>query len=447
MASFSDNYIRIARNLLPMPFTIAVVLTIVAFGVGLFLYEPAEDSHGKVIDLLIFWEKGLWSTGLLAFALQGMLMLVLGYVLALTKPINGLVSSITQYCSNTANAAAIVAFISAFFGWLNWGLGLIIGAVLARKVGEYCQEKGISINYPIIGAAGYTGMLVWHGGLSGSAPLKVSEEGHFFAEQIGVIASSETLFSMMNIVCTLVVLICLPLAYYLLAKRIESKPFQIKEAYLAELEEDEEIVGAEKLDHSNVFGFLFGGIVIVFAIYKIALLGADISINLINFILLGLALLLHKNFSQFIKAIDASIGSAAGILIQFPLYFGIMGIMKDAGLAKVFSDFFVSISTPFTYPLWTFLSAGLVNVFVPSGGGQWAVQGAIIIEAAKELNVSISKSIMAMAYGDQLTNMLQPFWALPLLGITGLKAKDILPYTLYIMLVACILFLIILMLF
>ena len=117
-----------------------------------------------------------------------------------------------------------------------------------------------------------------------------------------------------------------------------------------------------------------------------------------------------------------------------------MGIMNHSGMADIMSSFFVSISNENTFPIFTFISAGIVNIFVPSGGGQWAVQGPIIIEAANQLNVSIPKSVMALAYGDQLTNMLQPFWALPLLGITGLKAKEILPYTLLLLLAGIIIF-------
>ena len=140
------------------------------------------------------------------------------------------------------------------------------------------------------------------------------------------------------------------------------------------------------------------------------------------------------------EKVEESMVGAAGILIQFPLYFGIMGLMSSSGLIGHISGWFIQISDQYTYPIYTFISAGIVNIFVPSGGGQWALQGPIIIEAAKSLNVSISKSIMAMAYGDQLTNMLQPFWALPLLGITKLKAKDILPYTLFFMILGAIIF-------
>ena len=121
--------------------------------------------------------------------------------------------------------------------------------------------------------------------------------------------------------------------------------------------------------------------------------------------------------------------------------------MKYSGMIEIMSDFFISISNEYTFPIFTFLSAGIVNIFVPSGGGQWAIQGPIIIEAATKIGVSIPKSVMALAYGDQITNMLQPFWALPLLGITGLKAKEILPYTLVLMLVGGGIFIIGLLMF
>ena len=179
-------------------------------------------------------------------------------------------------------------------------------------------------------------------------------------------------------------------------------------------------------------------IIILYAFYKAIILPGNVLLsiitpNYINLVLLGSAILMHKSFFRFLKALNNAIVGASGILIQFPLYFGIMGIMNHSGMVDIMSGFFVSISNETTFPIFTFISAGIVNIFVPSGGGQWAVQGPIIIEAANQLNVSIPKSVMALAYGDQLTNMLQPFWALPLLGITGLKAKEILPYTLILL--------------
>ena len=203
--------------------------------------------------------------------------------------------------------------------------------------------------------------------------------------------------------------------------------------------------GAEKIDNSKIMAYVFGGIILVFAFYKAFILPNEISLaiitpNYINFVLLGLAIMMHSSFYNFLKGVDKAISGASGILIQFPLYFGIMGIMNHSGMVQIMSDFFVSISNSTTFPILTFISAGIVNVFVPSGGGQWAVQGPIIIDAATQLGVSMPKSVMALAYGDQITNMLQPFWALPLLGITGLKAKEILPYTLILLFVGAIIF-------
>jgi short-chain fatty acids transporter len=161
---------------------------------------------------------------------------------------------------------------------------------------------------------------------------------------------------------------------------------------------------------------------------------------MLNLFMLGLALILHGSFRNFLRAVEEAIGDTAGILVQFPLYFGIMGIMANSGMIQGISNTFVSISNSTTLPIFTFFSAGLVNIFVPSGGGQWAVQGPLVLESALQLNVPLPKAVMALAYGDQITNMLQPFWALPLLGITRLKARDILPYTLLFMLAGTLIF-------
>ena len=373
-----------------------------------------------------------------------MLMLVLGHVLALSTPINTLILNIIKYCNNTANSAAIITFFTILVSLFNWGLGLIFGAIFARKVGEHASRNNLQINYPLIGAAGYSGLMVWHGGISGSAPIKVAEEGHFLSEKIGVISQSQTIFSTMNISISIILLICLPILMYYLGSKNAGKIITIKSEQKKEHKE-ENISGAERLDQNTLLAYIFGGIIICYAFYKAVLLPEKISLdvitpNYINLVLLGLAILMHNNFYNFLKAIDSAISGASGILIQFPLYFGIMGVINHSGMIDIMSNFFVSISNKTSFPIFTFISAGLVNIFVPSGGGQWAIQGPIIIESASQLGVSISKSIMALAYGDQLTNMLQPFWALPLLGITGLKAKEILPYTLILLIAGTVIF-------
>ena len=438
---FSDKIGKILKNVLPAPFTIAVILTFLTILIAFFISADSYNSK-NFFEILSFWEKGLWDNNLMVFALQMMLMLVLGHSLALSKPISKIINNITIHCNNTANAAAIVTFTTLLVAFFNWGLGLIFGAIFARKVGEHASKNNIPLNYPLIGAAGYSGLMIWHGGISGSAPIKIAEQGHFLAEKIGTISQAETIFSAMNMTISLSLIVILPLFMFFLAKKTKSELVNIIEV---EKIEKIKLDGAEKIDHSNFIAYIFGGIIITYCFYKAILLPDKMTLNFItpNFInlsLLGLCVILHKNFFQFIKSVDSAIKGASGILIQFPLYFGIMGIMKDTGMIELMSDLFISISNENTFPIFTFFSAGLVNIFVPSGGGQWAIQGPIIVEAAMKLGVSIPKSVMSLAYGDQITNMLQPFWALPLLGITGLKAKEILPYTLLLMLLGGVIF-------
>ena len=439
--NIANRFEKLFKSVLPTPFTIAVLLTFFTFILALLITQPkVEGNH--FVQLLSFWEQGVWHSPLLVFAMQMMLMLVLGHTLALSKPINSLISKGTKYCNNTANTAAIITFFTLLVSFFNWGLGLIFGAIFARKAGEYASKKGIRLNYPLIGAAGYSGLMVWHGGISGSAPIKIAEEGHFLVDKIGVISQAETVFSTMNISISIALLIVLPFLMYYLGKKNNGTILKIKSE---EKMNEVEINGAEKLDHSEIIAWIFGGVILFYAFYKAFILPDTISLkvinpNYINLVLLGLAIVMHKSFYNFLKGVNSAISGASGILIQFPLYFGIMGIMNHSGIVHIMSDFFVGISNETTFPIFTFISAGIVNVFVPSGGGQWAVQGPIIVEAATKLGVNIPKSVMALAYGDQLTNMLQPFWALPLLGITGLKAKEILPYTLILLIAGIVIF-------
>jgi short-chain fatty acids transporter len=433
------------KRILPSPFSIAVILTWLTFLLALWL-TPNQSESPHFLTLTSYWAKGFWE--LLTFSMQMMLILVLGYVLALTIPVNALINKLSTNITTTASAAFWVTLLTLVFGLLNWGLGLIFGAVFARKLAESFSARKLKFNYPLIGAAGYSGLIIWHGGLSGSAPLKVAETGHFLANKIGVIPLSETIFSTLNLSVSISLLIILPLIMFYLAKRSNDEFVHI-ELKAEENNKPVEISGADKLDHSRWFSMLLGLTFLVTAVYLAIHTGnlSFINLNFINFTLFTLGILLTPNIHTFTNHVSKSIGAASGILIQFPLYAGIMGIMKYSGLFLVFTDFFVGISNSTTLPLFTLISAGLVNFFVPSGGGQWAVQGPVIVEAARLLGTPVSKIIMALAYGDEWTNMLQPFWALPLLGITGLKAKEIVPYTFVLFLAGGVVFVIFLLLF
>lgn len=447
--SFTQKYAEWFRRILPSPFSIAILLTLFTLILTLFISDKSPAI------LLFDWQEGLWSSSLLAFAFQMMLMLVLGHTLALSSFFDTLISWLVKPITTTAKAAAIVTFATIIVAFINWGLGLIFGAILARKLGESFTRKQLPLNYPLIGAAGYVGLMVWHGGLSGSALTKVAESGHLQvisknASLPEAIYYGDTVFSSMNISAFLLLLVLIPLTFYYLGTRVKSQIPEIKTAFI-NTPENKNLEGAERIDQSQIFSKTIGILLVAFAAFlALSYEGPSLGFitpNYINFSLLALCLLLHSSFTSFLSAVEDAITGSSGILIQFPLYFGILALMQSGGLIELVSNWFIEVSNTTTLPLFTFFSAGLVNIFVPSGGGQWAIQGPIILEAATKLGVPLPKMILALAYGDQLTNMLQPFWALPLLSITGLKAKDILPYTLVLFLLGFVIFVGVLLLF
>ncbi|RLD38181.1 MAG: short-chain fatty acid transporter [Bacteroidetes bacterium] len=445
--NFSKKIMGGFQKMLPSPMSIAILLTLLTFVLAV-IYKPDEIGYTKrTIDILSFWNMGFWS--LMEFTMQMILILVLGYVLALSKSINRFIVKLTTLVDTNAKAAALLSFVTILISLFNWGLGLVFGAIFARKIAEAFSDKGFKFNYGLLGAAAYSGMMVWHGGLSGSAPLKIAEVNHFLVERIGQISLSETIFSKMNLFASGILLIIIPVFFYLIGSKIQVSELKLRGGEKILSSEMTKPGGAERLDYSQFFSKFFALLILTIPIYTVFVSKSlsFINLNYINIVLFGLAILAQGSIAEFLQAAKNAIGSSVGILIQFPLYAGIMGVMKYSGLYVLFTQFFLDISTVSTFPFYTMLSAAIVNIFVPSGGGQWIIQGPIVVEAALNLGVSIPKTVMALAYGDQLTNMIQPFWALPLLGITGLKAKDIFPFSLILMILGILLFVLTLLLF
>ena len=457
MKKFSDKYLNVTSKILSTPLSIAFLLT---FATIIFSLVVKSNQSIGLIDaskqVAIAWNKGLWdpSTGGLYFAFQMMFMLVMGHTIALTPAAQNIIQALIKSCSNSAKSAFIVCFITIILSYFNWSLGLIFGAILARNIGEKFSIENKKINYPLIVSSAYTGMLIWHGGFSGSAPTKVMEDNSLNQmvahPNISVptnIPLEMTIGSSMNLYIAIMSIILLPLIVFFIGKKVKEDTLNLSPFKMLDKKFTKKVKlsGAEKIDFSRWFIRIIGFLIIIVCFVHVNETPIQnklgfINPNFINLFLLGLTLVLHKHIHSFINSVQNAIGDISGILIQFPLYFGILGIMKEAGLIELISNQLISISTINTLPFYTFLSAGIVNFFVPSGGGQWAIQGPIIIQSVAYLNADLPKTIMAMAYGDQLTNMLQPFWALPLLGITKSKAKDILPYTFLFFVVGFILF-------
>lgn len=460
LARLGARLCDVFRATAPDPFVLAVLLTGVVFLLAMIL--PADPK--PFLELVDAWSGeaaasgGVWS--LLKFAMQMCLILVTGHTLASSRPMSRLIDRLAALPRSGAQAAALVAGAAGTLAVLNWGLGLVGGALLARRVGVALERRGVPAHYPLLAASGYIGLMIWHGGLSGSAPLTVNKESDLRAFLggrsdllAGPIPLDHTILSPMNLIITGGLLIIAPLVMALLSPPpSECEPASKftpvdspADARSAPSEHDERGRFPRLLEDTPIINIALAALIGVWAwrFYFPSGAGASsgvtqLSLDSVNMTMLMLGLLLHGTPRSFIHAVDDAARGAAGIIIQFPLYAGIMGVMHDSGLTETLAGSISDVSSERTLAPLTFLIAAIINLFVPSGGGQWAVQGPIALQAAKDAGVDPAKLVMAVAYGDQVTNMLQPFWALPLLAITGARARDIVGYTALLMLVGMV---------
>lgn len=419
--SLANFFTRIMQRWLPDAFLFAIILTFVVL-IGGVVVEQNSLNH-----MVEFWGDGVWN--LLTFSMQALLTLVTGHVLAQTAFVNRGLRSIAGLASTPGQAIVLMTVIALICGWVNWGFSLIASGLFAREIAQ--RVKGV--HYPLLVAAAYSGMLIWHAGLSGTIPLKIAvADGDTLSELMGgqTISVSETIFHPPVLIISALLLVTVPIIFRLMmpnAEDVSEIPAALKNVEIEKPLKFSEMTPAEKLENSMLLSLLLGGLGLYYLVgYFIA--GGKLGLNSLNLIFLVLGLLLQKTPANYLNALNNAIRSTSGIVLQFPLYAGIMGMMVESGLATSISEWFVSISTADTFTLFTFLSAGIVNFFVPSGGGQWAVQAPIVMPAAQSLGVPLNHAAMAVAFGDAWTNMIQPFWALPLLGIAGLGIKDIMGY-------------------
>jgi len=414
-------FVRLVQRYLPDPFLFAVVLTFVVFLMGIIINKQSP------VDMVKYWGEGFWN--LLTFSMQMVLILVTGFVLANSPFIKNILKNIAKAMKNPAQAVMVTTFVALIAAWINWGFGLVIGALIAKEMAK--TVKGT--DYRLLIASGYIGFLVWHAGLAGSVPLTIATSGHFLEGQMGIIPTSETIFSLYNLVPLIILIVTLPFLTRFMSPPKE-ETFEIDPEILKAEKQDTiketKDTPADKLENSVIISMLIGIMGLAYIVFYFSTNGFKLNLNIMNFTFLFLGILLHKTPRRYLHSLSNAVKGSAGIILQFPFYSGIMGMMIASGLAATISGWFVSISNETTLPFFTFLSAGLVNIFVPSGGGQWAVQGPIMVPASIELGVPLAKTAMAVAWGDAWTNMIQPFWALPALGIAGLGARDIMGYCL-----------------
>lgn len=415
--------IRFSTKWVPSSFSIALILTIITILLTL-IFTTASP-----INIVIHWGNGFWE--LLTFAMQMCLIIYTGYIIAVSPPVGKLLKKIADLPRSPRQVILVMSISSLFLCWVNWGLGLIASAILAAIL----AQKHKKINIKLLVAVSYLGMgVTWHAGLSGSVHLLLATPGNFLESMTGLISIHKTIFHPFNLITTASVsLIVLIFGVYLHPKKqlteqeIESEKISTLSQFIPP-ERPFKLSPADWIDFSPMLNIFFGLMGIVYLSYIFFSHGLNLTLNNVNLIFLTFGILLHKTPRSLLTASKKASKVLHGIVLQFPLYAGIYGIIKDSGLAIQISHFFINISNINSFPTIVFFYSSILNYFVPSGGSKWAIEAPYLITAAKSLGVKINKIAIAYAMGDMSSNLIQPFWSIPLLSVTGLKFKDILGY-------------------
>lgn len=435
---------------MPSPFVFAILLTYVA-AVAAFISEGSSPA-----EVALAWYGGFWN--LLQFAMQMVIILVTGNVVAYHPSVRGAIQRLVRIPSNGRQAAVLVGVGSMVVGWISWGLGLIFGAILAREMGKAAHQSGMRAHYPLLAVAGYLGMsLTWGWGLSSSAGLLQATDGNIFMVQgiiDRVVPATEWVFHPYPLILT-----GLSIAYGSLMLWLLAPPDQNArgiEQFVDLSDEDAEasllheggadapeakVVSpaadsiADRIDNSRILGGVLAatGLILFGRAFVTQGLGA-LNLNVFNFGFLVIGMLLYSSPARYQREFNDAVRGSAGVILQFPFYAGIIGIMTGTGLVDTMTEALLSVATQETFPVVAWLTGGVLNIFVPSAGGEWAIVGGPMLLAAQELGVEYGQTIAAYAVGDAHTNLLNPFWAIPLLAITGLRARDMFGYGITMML-------------
>lgn len=420
--------VKLVQKYLPEPFIFAVILTLLAIVIAI------PVCHQTPLEVIEHWGNGVWS--LLAFAMQMALVLVSGSALAAAPSIKKGISALASKPKSPAGAIALVTLISALACWINWGFGLIVGVIFAKEI----ARKMRGVDYRLLIASAYSGFVVWHAGLSGSIPLTMATPGSGLKEITkgalqNPVPVSQTILAPQNLIMVAVVIMAIVVVNTLMHPK-KDQVIAVEPSLLYEEEPTpapKASSPAEKMENSRLLAWIIALLGLSYLVIHLFVRGGSFDLGSVIMLFLFAGIILHGTPLAYVKAFGKSVSGAAGIVLQFPFYAGIMGIITGVGasgicLGTVISNACVAISTPMTYPLFTFLCAAILNMFVPSGGGHWAIQAPIMFTAGAALSVDPGLTGMAISWGDAWTNLIQPFWALPALAIAKLNAKDIMGF-------------------
>ena len=418
LADFCERYF-------PDAFVFALCAVIIVFLGGLALGE-------KPLKLVQVFGEGFWV--LIPFTMQMALIIIGGFVVASSPPVARLIEWLAGVPKTPRGAVAFVALLAMLSSLISWGLSLIFTGLLVREV----VKRVPRVDYRAIGAAAYLGLgAVWALGLSSSAALLQNTKGSIPKALLpitGVIPLTQTIFLWQSLLmAAILIALSVAVAYFSCPSPQRAKTAEEMGITFEPLEVTAEApkTPADRLESSPVLSVVIAILMIAYIIFLFAQKGvmAATDLNTFNFIFLTAGLLLHWRPGAFLKAVGKSVPATAGVLIQFPFYAGIFGIIAHTSINPFLANLFVKLTTHGTYPILVGIYSGILGLFVPSGGGKWVVEAPYVMAAANTLHVHLGWVVQIYNAAEALPNLVNPFWMLPLMGILNVKARDLAGYS------------------
>ena len=396
------------------------------------VFVAALATGSSFVQTAQWFGAGFWD--LVTFTMQMSMIVVTGYAVATSPPVYGVIRRLAAIPSNGRNAAAYVGLFSMLASLVSWSFSLIFSGLLAREVAH--RVRGA--DYRAIGAAAYLGVgSVWALGLSSSAALIMASPASLpdgIKRMSGVIPLGQTIGLWQSLlIAAALILVSMGICYYSAPGDAEAHGMREMgvEYQPATQKLDARQTPGEWLEYSPLLTVIVSGLGFLYLIREVAANGASIVLELNHYVFLFLivGLLLHWRPRSFVQAIAASVAPVGGVLIQYPMYAGIVRMMTESGIATQLAHFFVAISTAHTFPVMIGIYSAFLGLFIPSAGGKWLIEAPYMLGAAKTLNVHLGWVVQTYNATEALANLIHPFWMLPLVGILGLKARDIVGYS------------------
>ena len=412
-------FVNLMQKYLPDPFTIAwmISLVVVAMALGI--------TNTPIMKIVDDWGKGFF--GILAFAMQMTLVIVSGYALAASPIVRKFLRAVAGIPRTPVQTILFIGFASMVLYYLNWGLGLIAGGLLAREAAKLHPD----VDFRLLVAAAFSGIIITHGGMSASVPLLINTKGHFLEKQIGLVPLSQTIFHPQALFITITLAIVIPLVLVLMIPKKEdtvlADPSLFEDEQVAVLAPAQKQL-ADHIDSNPILNYSLGLMGVAYVV-NFFIKGGTLNLNILIFSFIVLGILAHGSLINYSKAMSKGASTAAGIILQYPFYAGIMSIMDGSGLVVWISDLLLKAVSYETFELYCYFSSLIISIFVPSAGGHWVVQAPFMLPAAAQLGVEPWKVAMGVAWGESIWNVVCPFWALPLLAIANISIRDLIGFS------------------